>query len=209
MIYCLKGYVNGELLIHQRCKNFEKSKITEGSKKSMKQKIFIILEMMLAIFVTYVVERVLPFQIIIYKVSLGWILVFVELCLFVIISCYFFKSDIKLRLKIGVPVFLFVCLIIWGGYVFLTDDFEGYNHHSSIIESPNDSRTLVVSKTGEWNGTTFCIYKKEHGMATLLYTKHSNIPFQTVTYDCKWMKNKVFISIYGGDMEYETFKIQY
>lgn len=59
MIYCLKGYVNGKLLIHQRCKNFEKSKITEGSKKSMKQKIFIILEMMLAIFVTYVVERVL------------------------------------------------------------------------------------------------------------------------------------------------------
>ena len=174
-----------------------------------KKKILVILGIMFALFIIYLIEKSLPFRMLIYKVSLGWILIFVELCLFIVISYYFLKSKIKLCWRIGVPCLLLVCLFVWGTGIFLTDDFWGFNHHSSVIESPNDSRTIVITDIGSWKGKSFCVYKKEYGIATLLHTEHTNISFQTISYDCKWTENKVSIRVSGKDMEYENFDVQY
>lgn len=172
-------------------------------------KLLTTLGIMVTIFVIYMIEQTLPFRVLVYKVSLGWILVVIEFCLLLIVSRCLQKSDIKLRWKMSVQGLLFIVLIVWGVSIFLTDEFWGYNHHSSVIVSPNDSRTIVITDIGEWNGTTFYVYKKGCGIATLLYTKHSAVSFQTISCDCKWMKDKVLVQISGEDMEYESFEVQY
>lgn len=174
-----------------------------------RKKQFIILFMMLGIFIIYVVQEILPFQFLVYKVSLGWILVFVNICFFIFLCYDFLRSDMRFHQKLVLLCSLILCLFSWGIYVFFTDDFCGYNHNSSVIESPDGSRRIVVTDIGEWDGHSFCVYKKEYGMATLLHTEHTEIFFHSVSYDCQWMENQVWVRVSGDDMEYASFSIPY
>ncbi len=115
---------------------------------------------MFALGILYVVEKKLPFQFLIYKVSIGWIIVFIELVLLFILSYFLLKSNIVLWKKIPLICVMSACLFVWIVCVYLADEYWGYNHNSTLIKSPNDSRTIIVTDIGEWNGHTFCVYKR-------------------------------------------------
>ncbi len=177
--------------------------------REKRKKQLIILFMMFVIFIIYIVQSIVPFRFLVYKMSLGWILVFVDICFFIVFCNELFRSNMRFYQKIILLCSLILCLFLWGVYVFFTDDFYGYNHNSSVIESPDGLRKIVVTDIGEWDGYSFCVYKEEYGIATLLYTEHTKISFHSISYDCEWMENQVLIKVSGDDMEYARFSIPY
>ena len=173
------------------------------------KRIIIVFLMMFALLITYLIEKILPFHILVFSFSFSWVILFLEVILSFILIYFLVKSNLKLRWKIGLLTVVYIVLVLWISFVYLTDEFQGIFCDSTIISESEDGRKIVIVHVGDFRGCAFKVYKTEHGITTYLGEDYSILPLSNRSYRCRWEKDKIYIFVSGEDIEYFDFVVTY
>ena len=173
------------------------------------KRIIIVFLMMFALLISYLIEKKLPFHILVFSFSFSWVILFLEVILSFILIFFLVKSNLKLRWKIGLLTVVYIALFLWISIVYFTDEFQGFFCDSTIVSESEDGRKIVIVHVSDWFGCAFKVYKTEHGITTFLGEDYSEIPFSSISYNCIWKKDKVIFWVSGDDMESERLVVTY